>query len=496
MRVALRSAPWLSGAAAVVAALLALVAPSSGSTAVRSYSATSLGTLGGDASTAHAISALGHVVGSSIAKDGRWHAFSWTRGATLVDLGAPGGPYVATFASDVNAAGQVIGVANTGSGNDPQRGFFWSQASGMLDLGTIGADTIVEPAAINASGHVAGTSWAAGAQTHAFGWTREGGIVDIGSLGGTGVVANDIDDGGEIVGMSGRGRVTPPGPHAFVWSASAGMRDLGTLGGAASEATAINQRGQIVGWSTTASGQTHAVLWSPAGMADLGTLGGPESRAVEISDNGQVIGTSTTAAGAEHAFSWTPATGIVDLGTLGGASSTPTGVSAAGQVVGFTTNASGVERPFVWEGGRMIDLGSLQAPQGRAIAINDRSQIVGYSHRGNGWYPGALLWTSASAKPVIGAPTATPSAPIAGRRFVVSFAVTRSDTGSPLTTGAMACDPTISGKAVAHAQSFKRGTARVAMTVPKGTKGKLLRVKVTIGLEGRPTTRVAAYRVV
>jgi uncharacterized membrane protein len=39
------------------------------------------------------------------------------------------------------------------------------------------------------------------------------------------------------------------------------MTDLGTLSGAESCATAINERGQVVGESTTASGETHAVLW-------------------------------------------------------------------------------------------------------------------------------------------------------------------------------------------------------------------------------------------
>ena len=49
-------------------------------------------------------------------------------------------------------------------------------------------------------------------------------------------------------------------------------------------------------------------------------------------------------------------------------------------------------------------------------------------------------------------------APPAGKRFTVSFRVTRSDTGKPLTLGKMICDPSIAGKAIAHAESFRPGS--------------------------------------
>ena len=117
---------------------------------------------------------------------------------------------------------------------------------------------------------------------------------------------------------------------------------------------------------------------------------------------------------------------------------------------------------------------------------------------------GASLVASASvegttatspAKPVIGKPSATPKQPVAGKRFTVSFPVTRGDTGTPLTRGRMTCDPSVGGRVLRHAESFAGGRARLALVVPTDAAGKLLKVKVTIEA-GRSTTRVASFHVV
>jgi hypothetical protein len=102
--------------------------------------------------------------------------------------------------------------------------------------------------------------------------------------------------------------------------------------------------------------------------------------------------------------------------------------------------------------------------------------------------------STSPAKPVIGKPSATPKQPVAGNRFTVSFAVTRSDTGAPLTRGRMLCDPSVGGRVLRHAESFAGGRARLALVVPADAAGKLLKVKVTIRA-GRSATRVAGFHV-
>ena len=98
----------------------------------------------------------------------------------------------------------------------------------------------------------------------------------------------------------------------------------------------------------------------------------------------------------------------------------------------------------------------------------------------------------AVVRPVIGPATITPAA-AAGRHVAVSFKITRSDNHKPLTRGTMICDPSIQGKVIQHAEQFTNGVARLAFTIPKNAKGKLLKVRLTIKLAGRSAATVATF---
>ena len=67
------------------------------------------------------------------------------------------------------------------------------------------------------------------AETHAFSWTQADGMVDLGTLGGTSSIAFAVNEGGQVVGDS--RTAGDAATHAFSWTEEGGMVDLGTLGG-------------------------------------------------------------------------------------------------------------------------------------------------------------------------------------------------------------------------------------------------------------------------
>lgn len=109
--------------------------------------------------------------------------------------------------------------------------------------------------------------------------------------------------------------------------------------------------------------------------------------------------------------------------------------------------------------------------------------------------PAPLTPPAAALRAVIGSPKATPARAMAGKRLTVVFPVTRSDTGAALTTGTMICDPSVAGKVLPHSELFKGGQARLSFAVPRSTKGKALKVKVTIKLGTQSTTKIASFRI-
>jgi hypothetical protein len=89
--------------------------------------------------------------------------------------------------------------------------------------------------------------------------------------------------------------------------------------------------------------------------------------------------------------------------------------------------------------------------------------------------------------------TAVPRAPQAGRRFTVVLAVTRSDTGRPITSGSVACSARVAGKPMPARGSVGGGAGRCSVAVPAATEGMALRGTITVRSGGARVSRAFAY---
>lgn len=343
---------WLAG--------LSLISPTFANSYIVDLNSKKVIDLGSDV-VANAINDAGQVVGQ---RSG--HAFiTGPGGMGIRDIGTLGGAQ--SWASGINAAGQVVGWSNTSEG--ARHAFITGpDGVGMKDLGT-GPDSV--DSVSNIGTVVAKRSSSALA----------------------------INNAGQVVGWFDGyiQRDSPPAiymMHAFITGPNgADMRDLGkdiapfnyTKG------SGINAAGQVTGDKD--SDPFIAVFIIGQNGTDItlvGGLGGLQDFASGINDTGQVIGASRTAFSAGdvlHAFVTGPAgVGIRDLGTLGGPESQALGINDAGQVVGYSGIAPGDyadRHAFVADPNSMgmADLNSVVSPPAGvtftgASAINNVGQIV------------------------------------------------------------------------------------------------------------------------
>ena len=250
----------------------------------------------------------------------------------------------ASYAGAVNSDGSVV-VGNSKSTSNNTEAFRWTQAGGMVGLGTLGGDYSVA-AAVNSDGSViVGTSKSTNGDHEAFRWTQAGGMVSLGKLGGTITLAEGVNsDGSVVVGISHY--------EAFRWTQAGGMVGLGKLSGGYSQANAVNSDGSVVvGFFGNIASDFEAFRWTQAGMVGLGNLGGGSSEAKAVNSDGSVVvGNSKSTNGDHEAFRWTQAGGMVGLGDLagGGFFSEANAVNSDGSVVVGYSESTGGNEAFRW----------------------------------------------------------------------------------------------------------------------------------------------------
>jgi probable HAF family extracellular repeat protein len=303
----------------------------------------------------------------------------------------------------------------------------------------------VVPAAINNLGQIAGSSEVAPNDIRAFVYSG-GAMQDIGSLAGMGTFASDINDRGEVTGISvvrTSSQFSPFAFHAYIYSGGV-MKDLGMVPGGRPESEsrgyAINNRGEVAGaWGSPpvggaflysggvmqsiapppsdgacsqggginnsgevvgsvggcpAIGPYHAFVYRGGSTRLLGTLGGINSSASDINDKGDISGWAETVVGERHAFVYNNS--IKDLGTLPGDTMSYGGrINAKGWVIGTSESLNSV-RAFLYDGTAIHYLGDLLEGDDSGWifddvrGLNDEGQIVGYALF-NGTRQGYLL---------------------------------------------------------------------------------------------------------
>ena len=327
------------------------------------------------------INAKGQVAVSMQTPDGAVGYFY--NGTALQTIGTLGGGE--TFAVDVNDLGQVTGSSTNVIG--VEHAYVWSAGAGMLDIGGVNQG-YAEALALNNRGVVTGI--AAQSALTAFRWSAASGIEDLGALApGLSSVGLALNDAGLIAGAS---ATVDNRRHAFAWARSTGMVDIDTLNGVDALPVAVGAKGEVAGnrLASLDSPAYRPFLWTPAtGMVDLGTAGGVGAAVLAMTPGLHMAGLIGFANDTQGAMSWTRSTGMRNLGTLGGGSSRAFDVNARGQIVGFAENKSGARRGFVWTAkGGMRDLNKYlrRAPPGLvvddALSINDSGAIVATSNAG------------------------------------------------------------------------------------------------------------------
>jgi probable HAF family extracellular repeat protein len=276
-----------------------------------------LGTLGGTSSNASAVNDAGVVVGNAwIAGDAYVRAFAWTKAGGMVELPSLGGN---SGALSINAQGQIAGAAVDLFG--VAHAVVWNPGGGIKILGPLAGATREGTHLINDAGYAAGISmWLNPDNTlkyqHAFFYSDATGMIDMGTLGGGSSTPTAINSQGQVIGYSTTIAQDSGTMHGFTWTQADGLIDL-TLGGNASFALDVNASGQVVGSARTAAGRGRAFSWTRSGgIVDLGTLGGSWSSAASINKDGAFVGASALAGDAtSHGFLYESGT-MKDLNSL------------------------------------------------------------------------------------------------------------------------------------------------------------------------------------
>jgi len=241
-------------------------------------------------------------------------------------------------------------------------------------------------------------------------------LTSLGDLGGGESRALGISNSGDIAGWAHTGFEEIH--HAYRYSNET-MYHLNPNDTEPHEAYGINARGEIVGRVSTSDYRIHAGVWRDNILTDIDP-DGTRSSANSINENGSITGDvdingvqrvfrysagvlspihsgtilrssgkainnhetiagySEITLGQRHAFTYSASGETNDLGTLGGQESVAQGINDRDDVIGWSHTETGIQEAFVYYGDDMQSLGSLDGHSSAANDINNMRQIVGW----------------------------------------------------------------------------------------------------------------------
>lgn len=242
--------------------------------------------------------------------------FLWVKPGPMRGLGALSPPKSEFYsaAHDVSDRGLVVvGESQTDQG---RQAFRWTQAEGMVALGTLGPHETSIAYSVSADGKII-----VGTQAKvAFRWTSDEGVTLLGDLPGgqkRSTALGISSDGTVIVGCGS----TDDGTEAFRWTARDGMQGLGELAGGSyfSAAEGVSRDGAVVVGTAKSANGAEAFRWTAdEGMTALGDLpeGEFSSGANAVSGDGAVVVGHASGPSGPDAFLWTAPHGMQSLTAL------------------------------------------------------------------------------------------------------------------------------------------------------------------------------------
>jgi probable HAF family extracellular repeat protein len=361
--------------------------------------------------SAYCVNNSGQCAGYLKDNDNYDHACFWDFGTlTPIFLDKAGDgvldDYADTYGGYINASGQVAGAGYDDTGYE--RGFFWTKAGGMVDIGTLlVGDGWTEPRGINDSGQIIVDSsdddvdrdflWSAGTRTELT-CTYEGTVYPIniywGAIKNSGQVAGvvsawalndppvlwdgtatildlDIASAPEVY-MNNAGQIAGfrrNGENPWIYTPGEGLRFIDVTGHYPDLAahtivvSGINDQGQVLIYQDDRVSR-RAMVWQDDGSGGdlftdipVGCLALPDTNTIyvfSINVNGQVIGAESNAGGERtRYFFWDPTTpdGIALLAPLAGTVKTSaSALNDNGLIVGCSQNASySTVLPCMWQ---------------------------------------------------------------------------------------------------------------------------------------------------